>query len=122
MTAVLHAYIQLDGLPPPPQTIITATASMYPLPYHMCAVCTHIATAAEGDGAVLEPVQLVQRVMHRHVADEVVHLVILACRHRLVGHQGLGPGKAVVGCAYAVAVADGQACVEGRECRGAGSV
>lgn len=70
----------------------------------------HLGRVAEADGPRLEAVQLVQRALYGHIGDEVVHLIILARRARLLlGHDRLRRGEAVVRCAHALAVADCQA-------------
>lgn len=46
----------------------------------------------------------------RHTPDEVVHVVVVTSCLLLIRHDGLRARKAVVCCADAVRVADGQAC------------
>lgn len=67
---------------------------------------------AEADWAGLEAVQLVEDAVDWDIGDEVVHIVVLVGQAALLRHDGLRRREAVVRAADALAVADGQSCIQ----------
>lgn len=77
------------------------------------AARARLAALAQADGPRLEPVQLVERAADGHVGDEVVDVVLLRGRARLLRHDRLRRREAVVRAPDGLAVADRQACRAG---------
>lgn len=77
---------------------------------HKHGLRARLGARAQADGPRLEPIQLVQRAADGHVGDEVVDIVLVRGRARLLRHDRLRRREAVVRAPDGLAVADRQAC------------
>ena len=77
----------------------------------------YVGNSTEVDGAGFEPIQLIQATSVRHVADEMKHIVVVACHTLLIRHEWLGLGETIVRAADTLAVTDRHPChaARGRE-------